>query len=446
MRRRHLFLFPVLSLAFVVAVGGTQAVTLLAGRQSAALADKIVVAKPERAGFSSESLSELDGAMQGIVDRKHLAGIVTLLARHGQVVQHKAYGMQDVDSQTPMQLDTIVRIYSMTKPIAGAAMMMLYEEGKWQPSDPIAKHIPEFANLKVFTGLDADGKPSLAAPAHAPTMGELMSHNAGFTYGLFGTSPVDKMYQADNPLDAPSLQAFIDKVATKPLLYQPGEKWVYSVSVDIQGYLVQKLSGKTFPDFLRDRIFTPLGMKDTGFLVPESKLSRVATIYSWDRTTNALKAEPRDPGISRMPGLPSGGGGLYSTASDYLRFAQMMLNGGELNGKRLLKTSSVTMMRTNVLNEQTLNSKSGIGPVHLSPELGFGYDFAVMNDPAALKSPLGKGSYWWWGIAGTWFWIDPTNDLVFIGMIQRRGGAPGAANHEDLARAITYKALTDQKR
>jgi CubicO group peptidase (beta-lactamase class C family) len=184
-------------------------------------------------------------------------------------------------------------------------------------------------------------------------------------------------------------------------------------------------------------------MKDTGFLVPEAKLPRVSTIYAWDQAKGALAAQPRDPQISKMPGLPSGGGGLYSTAADYLRFAQMMLNGGELNGKRLLKRSSVDMMRTNVLNDQTLNSKSGIGPVHIQPGLGFGYDFAVMTDPAALKSPLGKGSYWWWGIAGTWFWIDPTNDVVFIGMIQRRGGAPGAANHEELSRALTYKALVN---
>jgi CubicO group peptidase (beta-lactamase class C family) len=331
----------------------------------------------------------------------------------------------------------------MTKPITGAAMMMLYDDGKWHPRDLISKYIPEFADLNVFSGTDANGEPILVAPAHAPTMGELMSHNAGFTYGPFGNTPVDKMYQADNPLNAPSLQAFIDKVARLPLLYQPGEKWVYSVSVDIQGYLVQKLSGKPFPEFLQDRIFTPLGMKDTGFLVPEAKLPRVATIYAWNQAKGALAAQPRDPEISRMPGLPSGGGGLYSTAADYLRFAQMMLNGGELNGKRLIKRSSVDMMRTNVLNDQTLNSKSGIGPVHLQPGLGFGYDFAVMSNPAALKSPLGKGSYWWWGIAGTWFWIDPTNDVVFIGMIQCRGGAPGAANHEDLSRTLTYKALVD---
>src|SRR4029077_15664902 len=183
-------------LTLVMVVGGAQAITPTAGRQAAAAADKIVLTQPERVGFSSESLKELDSAMQGIVDRKQLAGIVTLLARHGKVVQHKAYGLQDIDSQTPMQLDTIVRIYSMTKPIAGAAMMMLYEEGKWQPRDPISKHIPEFAHLKVFVGQDAAGRPKLEAPAHEPTMAELMSHNAGFTYGLFGETPVDRMYQA----------------------------------------------------------------------------------------------------------------------------------------------------------------------------------------------------------------------------------------------------------
>src|SRR3954453_20905988 len=274
-----------LPIALVLVPGGVRVSTAPAGQAAAALADGIALVAPESVGFSSDTLKELDPAMQGIVDSKHRSGVVTLLARHGKVVQHKAYGVQDIATQTPMKLATIMRIYSMTKPIAGAAMMMLYEEGKWKPSDPIAKHIPEFANLKVFGGMDANNQTILVAPKHAPTMGELMSHNAGFTYGLFGNSPVDKMYQADNPLDAPSLQAFIDKVAKLPLLYQPGEKWVYSVSVDIQGYLVQKLSGKTLPDFLRDRIFMPLAMKDTGFLVPEAKLSRVSTIYAWDQAT-----------------------------------------------------------------------------------------------------------------------------------------------------------------
>jgi CubicO group peptidase (beta-lactamase class C family) len=412
-------------------------------------AAKTGLAKPESVGFSSEELKKFEAGMQGFVDNKQLAGIVTVIARHGEVVETKAYGYQDLDSKTPMKTDTIFRIFSMTKPIVGAAMMMLYEEGKWKPSDPIAKYIPEFANLKVYAGDDKDGKPIYVAPNHAPTMGELMSHNAGFTYGAFGQTPVDKLYTTANPLGSPSLQAFIDTMAKLPLLYQPGEKWVYSVSVDIQGYLVQKLSGKTFPEFLQERIFTPLGMKDTAFLVPEEKLSRLSTLYAWDQAKGGLVASPREPTISKMPGMPSGGGGLYSTAHDYLLFTQMILNGGELDGTRLLKASSVATMRTNKLNDVTLNSKSGIGFARIapgagiSPAQGFGYDFAVVNDPAALKVAVGKGTFWWWGIAGTWFWIDPTNDTIFIGMIQRRGGP---ADHEVYSRKVVYDALTDRNR
>ena len=240
---------------------------LLAQRrtQTATLAP-LPTATPESVGFAARRAStRWTTAMQDLVDKKHLAGIVTLVARHGKVVQHKAYGVQSLETGAPMKLDTIARIYSMTKPITGVAMMMLYEEGKWKPSDPIAKHIPEFANLKVYAG-EKDGQPILEAPAHPPTMGELMSHSAGFTYGLFGNTPVDKMYRANNPLEAPSLQAMIDRLSTLPLLYQPGTQWVYSVSVDIQGYLVEKLSGKTFPEFLRTRLFEPLGMVDTAFL------------------------------------------------------------------------------------------------------------------------------------------------------------------------------------
>jgi CubicO group peptidase (beta-lactamase class C family) len=402
-------------------------------------------ATPESVGFAPGALDKMDAGMQDLVDKKHLAGIVTLVARHGKVVQHKAYGVQSLETQAPMKTDTIARIYSMTKPVAGVALMMLYEEGKWKPADPIAKHIPEFANLKVYAG-EKDGQPVFEAPAHPPTMGELMSHTAGFTYGLFGNTPVDVMYRANNPLTAPSLQAMIDRLATLPLLYQPGTRWVYSVSVDIQGYLVQKLSGKTFPEFLRTRLFEPLGMVDTGFLVPAEKLSRVATIYSYDKAKAGLAPEPLDPAISQMPGLPSGGGGLYSTAGDYFRFAQMVLNGGEFNGKRLLKKASIDMMRTNVLSEQALNSKSGIGPAQFSPAHGFGYDFAVVLDPEAAKRQVGKNSFWWWGIAGTWFWIDPTNDLVTIGIIQRRGGVPGAANHEDVSRRVVAEALTQPQK
>ncbi len=409
-------------------------------RTATATLAPLPTASPESVGFAQGALDKMDEGMHGLVDKKHLAGIVTLVARHGKVVQHKAYGVQSLETNAPMRTDTIARIYSMTKPVAGVAMMLLHDEGKWQPSDPIAKHIPEFATLKVFVG-EKDGQPVLEAPAHPPTMGELMSHSAGFTYGLFGNSPVDKLYQAANPLGAPSLQVFIDRMATLPLLYQPGTRWVYSVSVDIQGYLVEKLSGKTFPEFLRTRLFEPLGMVDTAFLVPAEKLARVATIYSWNQSQASLVGEPRDPGISQMPGLPSGGGGLYSTAADYFHFAQMLLNGGESNGRRFLKKSTVDMMHTNVLSEQVLTSNSGIGQARFSPAQGFGYDFAVVLDPDAAKRQVGKGSYWWWGIAGTWFWIDPANDVIAIGIIQRRGGVPGAANHEDISRRVIFEAL-----
>jgi CubicO group peptidase (beta-lactamase class C family) len=411
-----------------------------AKQQHAPAISDIPETKPELVGFSAERLSRLDGAMKELVDSKKLAGMVTVLARHGKIVEQKTYGYADVAGQKPMQKDTIVRIFSMTKPITGIAMMMLYEEGKWKPSDPIARYIPEFRDLKVFSGVDKDGKPILDKPAHAPTMGELMSHSAGFTYGFFGSTPVDKMYVEAQLLNAPTLQEFIDRVAKLPLLYQPGEGWVYSVSVDIQGYLVEKLSGKPFADFLRERIFVPLGMKDTGFFVPADKLDRVASIYQGDAT--AASVMPKDPGVSQPPGMPSGGGGLYSTAGDYLRFAQMVLNGGELNGVRLVAPSSIELMRTNHVADEVKNArKFGIGLYQMQPGLGFGYDFAILEDPPKLGSTAGKGTFLWDGVAGTWFWIDPTNDVVFVGIIQRWLMAPGAPDVENLSRALTYQAL-----
>ena len=431
MRHSRVALFvALLALASQPLVGQTRVATLA----------PLPTATPESVGFVAGGLDKMDAGMQDLVDKKHLAGIVTLVARHGKVVQHKAYGVQNLESGAPMKTDTIARIYSMTKPITGVAMMMLYEEGKWAPSDPIAKHIPEFANLKVYAG-EKDGKPILEAPAHPPTMGELMSHTAGFTYGLFGNTPVDAIYRANHPLEAPSLQAMIDRLSTMPLLYQPGTRWVYSVSVDIQGYLVQKLSGKTFPEFLRTRLFEPLGMVDTGFFVPAEKLSRAATVYGYDKAKAGLVPVEGEQAVTSMPGLPDGGGGLHSTAQDYFRFAQMLLNGGELNGKRLLKKATVDMMRTNVLSTEVLNGNNGIGQARFSPAQGFGYDFAVVLDPDGAKRQVGKGSYWWWGIGGTWFWIDPTNDLIGIGIIQRRGGVPGAANHEDISRRVIAEAL-----
>jgi CubicO group peptidase (beta-lactamase class C family) len=399
-------------------------------------------AKPETVGFSSERLKRLDAGMKAIVDNKQLAGVATLVTRHGQIVQQMTYGQADLASNAPLQKDTIVRIYSMTKPITGVAMMILYEEGKWKPSDPISRYIPEFKDLKVFKSLDADGKPVADLPGHAPTMGELMSHTAGFTYGLFGSSPVDKLYMQANPLAAPSLKDFIDRIAPLPLAYEPGEGWVYSVSVDIQGYLVEKLSGQPFAEFLRERIFEPLGMNDTAFFVPANKLSRLATIYQL--TPQGLAPMPRDPNVSAPPGFPSGGGGLYSTGGDYLRFAQMLANRGELNGVRVLAPSSVALMTSNHVPEAVQAAgKFGIGAYRQQPGFGFGFDVAIYEEPTRVGSSVGAGTFLWDGIAGTWFWVDPVNDIVFVGIIQRWMGPTPGPNIEDLSRALTMQALVD---
>ena len=402
---------------------------------------ELPTAAPATVGFSPERLLTLDASMKKFVDDGALSGVVTLVARHGKIVSSNVYGYQDIAQKVPMRQDTIFRIYSMTKPITGVAMMKLYEQGKWHPDDPLSRYIPEFANLQVYAGTDAAGKTKLEKPAHAPTVGELMTHTAGFTYGFFGDTVVDKQYQADSPFAAPTLQGFVEKLSRIPLLYQPGTQWVYSVSVDVQGYLVEKLSGKSLPDYMRQEIFEPLGMRDTSFAVPTSKLERLATVYRFDQKAGLTPAV-RDPNISTVPGLASGGGGLYSTARDYSRFAQMLANGGRLNGARILAPSSVSLMRANHLPDSLRDNRFGIGIQRMRPGFGFGYDVAVFDDPHKAGSTTGTGTFLWDGAAGTWFWIDPTNDIVFVGMVQRMIG-PGMPDLENLSRALVQQALLE---
>jgi CubicO group peptidase (beta-lactamase class C family) len=232
----------------------------------------------------------------------------------------------------------------------------------------------------------------------------------------------------------------IARLARLPLAYQPGEQWVYSVSVDVQGYLVEKLSGKSLPQFMQDEIFGPLDMRDTGFSVPENKLARLATVYGWD-TAKGLVPQPRDANVTKVPGLASGGGGLYSTARDYARFATMLANGGELDGVRILSPSTVALMRANHLSDALMRGGFGIGFQQMRPGFGFGYDVAVFTDPHAVGSTTGKGSFLWDGAAGTWFWVDPENDVVFVGMIQRIMSNGGMPQIQNLARALVYQAL-----
>jgi CubicO group peptidase (beta-lactamase class C family) len=416
-----------------------------AAQQAAHHVVDMTVVKPESVGFSSERLEQVHKLMQQTVDQKQIAGIVTILARHGKVVDYRSYGERDMASGSPMTKDVIFRDYSMTKPVTGVAMMILYEHGKWLPSDPIAKYVPEFAHLKVFKGLDADGKMILVDPDHAPTMRELMTHTAGFTYGFFGDTPVDKMYREANIFQSKNLQEMIDKLAKMPLLYQPGKGWTYSVSMDIEGYIVEKLSGQSLPDFIRANILSPLGMKDAGFFVPEDKRKRFATLYRAGKQ-GELVADPTVGGIAtdyaKQPAMASGGGGMVSTAEDYYRFAQMLADKGELNGTRILAPSTVRLMSSNHVPTSLLTGEFGIGQQVMRPGFGYGYNCAVVFDPPEANLPEGKGTFFWDGAAGTWFWIDPTNDVVFVGMIQRMLG-PTSPNLEYLSRSVVYAALVD---
>jgi len=400
--------------------------------------------KPETVGFSSERLERLHKIIQDEIDQKQLAGAITILARHGKVVEYRTYGQRDLASGAPMTKDTIFRDYSMTKPVTGVAMMILYEEGKWLPSDPISKYIPEFANLKVFKGVDADGKMILSDPVHPPTMMQLMSHSAGFSYGS-GHTVVDTMYHDKKPMQSANLQEMIDKLATIPLNYEPGKGWTYSLSMDIEGYIIEKLSGQTLPEFMRQHIFEPLGMKDAGFFVPQEKRTRFATNYHADEQEHLTPVDtsnnPNGDYVTQ-PTLPSGGGGLVSTAEDYYRFAQMLGNGGELGDVRVLAPSTVKLMGSNHLPANLLTGEFGIGQHIMRPGFGYGFNCAVIFDPPEAGLPDGKGTFFWDGAAGTWFWVDPTNDVVFVGMIQRMLGHD---NHSLLYRshAAVYQALVD---
>jgi CubicO group peptidase (beta-lactamase class C family) len=403
------------------------------------------MASPESVGFSSQRLENLHALMQQVIDAKQIPGAVTILARHGKVVDYRTYGVMDLASGVPMTKDAIFRDFSMTKPVTGVAMMILFEEGKWLPTDPIAKYVPEFAHLKVFKGMGTNGQMLLEDPNHPPTMAELMSHTAGFTYRFFGDTPVDQMYRDAKLFDSANLEEFIGKLAKLPLVYQPGTAWRYSVSMDIEGYIVEKLSGESLPDFMREHIFEPLGMKDAGFYVPAEKRSRFVTVYHKDASGQLVPGTGGLPGrgdYEAQPGMPSGGGGLVSTAADYYRFAQMLGNGGELDGKRILAPSTVKLMTSNHLVPALLTGQWGIGMQVMRPGLGYGYNGAVEFDPPLANLAGGAGTYYWDGAAATWFWVDPTNDIVFVGMVQRMFD-PDSPTIEWSSRSAVYGALVD---
>jgi CubicO group peptidase (beta-lactamase class C family) len=388
------------------------------------------IVSPESVGFSAAGLKAFQQAMRALVDEQKLAGVTTLVARHGKVVHFDAYGKRDLEAGKPVEKDTIFRIASMTKPIVGVAMMMLWEQGKWTLDDPVAKHIPEFAGLKVAT---PNGEVAQLKPM---TMRQLMSHSAGFD--------TSGGYEGKNITDRTKpLQAMIDKLAGLPLASQPGSDWRYGPSVDIQGYIVEKLSGQTLDVFLKSKIFDPLGMSDTGFWVDASKADRVTRLHTYGDDKKIMTA-PTQADPTRKPIFLSGGGGLLSTTGDYLKFAQMVLNGGQSSGKRLLKASTVELMRTNVLADGV--KVDLYGPTFNIEGIGFGLDFAIILDPAKANTPEGKGSFYWGGAFGTWFWLDPVNDMLVVGMIQNvEGSRPdrGSPQVRPLSRKLVYAALVD---
>ena len=423
------------------AVGLACAVYLAgAGWRSAPLearpAHDLATVSPDSVGVSADRLKRLDAGMKGLVDDGKLAGVVTLMARHGKVVHFTAHGKRDIRAADPMTRDSIFRIYSMTKPITAAAMMMLYEEGKWRLDDPVSRYIPAFAKLQVYLGEASDGTLQVEDARRSMTMRELMTHSGGLAYGLVGTHAVDRLFVKANLLNpAVPLQTMVDGIAGLPLLAQPGTRWSYSIGADVQGYLIEKLSGLSFAQFLETRLFAPLGMKDTGFYVPAEKRGRLAQMHG-ETPQGALVANDRLSDPTVVPQGALGGHGLFSTATDYARFAQMLLDGGEFGGTRVLAPRSVEMMRTNhVLAEPLKTMRQG---------LGWGLGAQVVMDAAAAGEPYADGAFHWWGIGGTWFWIDPKKDVAFIGMIQHQGRTLASATQfHGYSRNLAYQTLLD---
>jgi len=405
---------------------------------------------PESVGLSSERLTRIDELVQGYVDRKEAAGAVALIARRGKVAYVKSWGDQDREAGTAMKDDTIFRIYSMSKPITSVAVMMLHEEGHFFLDDPVAKFLPEFAKMQVQTeSVDSEtGEVTIEnAPAERPmTIRDLLRHTAGLSYGVFGNTQVDQQYRKLGILtDDKDLADMVSKLGKIPLRFQPGTQWHYSVSVDVAGRLVEVVSEMSFDQFLKERIFNPLGMYDTSFKVPSTKASRFAVLYTPKGQPTGreafLKQGPPtkliEPLVSEDLGdfgedttFFSGGGGLVSTAHDYLQFCQMMLNGGKLNGHRIISRKSVELMTAD-----HLHGIKGFGGSET-----FGLGFAILDDLGRGGKLGSEGTFDWGGAAGTKFWIDPEEDLIGIFMVQI---LPHRTRMGEEFRLLTYQAIDD---
>jgi CubicO group peptidase (beta-lactamase class C family) len=388
------------------------------------------LALPEEIGLSSPRLARLGEVLRGEIERGRVPGAVALIARRGRLAYFESFGKRDPVAGAPMAKDTIFRIYSMTKPIASVAAMMLWEEGRFLLNEPIAKYLPELGNRQV--AVEHGSEIELVPAVRDITIQDLLRHTSGLTYEFRGTRPVQKMYMAAKIYRRE--QSTAEQVATlgtMPLLHQPGSRWEYSRSTDVIGRLVEVLSGLSFGEFLRQRIFAPLGMVDTAFHVPERLHSRLAAAFPRDPDTGAA-VQLID--VDTPPKFESGGGGLVSTAADYARFLQMLLNNGTLDGQRLISRKTLELMTADHLG--TIPGS----PDLLLPGYGFGLGFAIRLHAGIAHVPGSVGQYFWGGMAGTTFWVDPAEQLFALMLIQ----APGQREHFRLLfRDLVYAAFAD---
>lgn len=400
------------------------------------------VIAPETMGMSAERLKNINSRLSEFVEREQVAGFVTLVARDSEVLHFESCGYRDAEARLPMQTDTIFRIYSMTKPITSIALMMLYEEGKFQLSQPVSHFISEFGRTKVYQGAGYIG-PQLVPQNPPMTVHHLLTHTAGLSYGFFQDTPIDEMYRSSIfQSESATLEEKIRGMAALPLCFQPGSAWNYSIATDVCGFLVQLLADMPFEDFLQERIFAPLGMVDTAFHVSPDKLERFAKLYQHLPQHGGFREYKGEPDIpfhdyTQPANAPSGGGGLVSTASDYWQFAKMLLNDGELDGARVIGRKTLEFMTLNHIKPELL--PLAIGPIPL-PGKGFGLGFDVVMDAAQTGVLNSYGNFGWSGAAATNFWVDRQEQLVGIIMTQLMGNL---LTFQQDFRALTYQALVD---
>lgn len=395
------------------------------------VAESLPMGEPAEVGLSAEALARIGPAMEEIIQEGETAGIVTLVAREGTVVHWEAHGWR-VLGEDPLEPNDVFRIYSMTKPVTSVAAMMLVEEGALELDQPLAQILPAFVDVKVWD----DG--TLREPMRPITIRDLLRHTSGLTYGIFGSSPVDSMYvrelQALSMHTSRNLAETVDVVARLPLIADPGARWNYSMSTDVLGRVVEVASGMSFEAFLHTRIFEPLGMEDTGFHVDAEELDRFTAVYAKVDGELVVADSPLDGPFTRPPSWFSGGGGLTSTPRDFLRFSQMLLAEGELDGVRLLEPETVRLMTSNHLDAALMPIQIG----GFVPQDGFGLGFAVSMDGP------GEGTYSWGGAASTWFWIDPVEELIAFAWTQYMPSGP--VRPDDSLREILADAVVESNR